>query len=237
MNGTPVKAVVILAVTLGLAPYLGAAQNQPTQQALAPSGQVSVDQNLSNRATEYYQHLLKGENAAAFAMVAPESKDQFFKLHNEGLTDARILSIKLAEGSDSSAVIKVQKSVKPLQFNEAFDLQSVDTWKKVDGQWYIVIPDPKETDSPFGRVLDAHNVSGAGPASASSNSPPDLNEIKRRAETNTKNADADQYLLALKKAMAAQTQAASQPVKDPKSDGKDKKKTDPKQDSKINQNN
>ncbi len=232
MNGTPVKAVVVLAVTLGLAPYLGAAQNQPTQQA-QPSAQPSVDQSLSNRATEYYQHLLKGENAAAFAMVAPESKDQFFKLHNEGLTDARILSIKLAEGSDSSAVIRVQKSVKPLQFNQAFDLQSVDTWKKVDGQWYIVIPDPKETDSPFGRVLDAHNVPGAGPASASSNSPPDLNEIKRRAETNAKNADADQYLLALKKAMAAQTQ----PVKDPKSDDKDKKKTDPKQDSKINQNN
>jgi hypothetical protein len=238
------KAGFVLAIILGTAPHaFGAQTPQQTQPA---SAQVSQDQGLKERATEYYRDLLNGENAAAFAFVAPQSKNEFFKLHAENLIDVRILDVQLADAPGSSATIKVQKSIKPMQFNQNFDFQYVETWKKIDGQWYIVIPKLKDMDSPFGRMFNAgpapapSGAKGTSPSTANSSQPgssaaPDLAEIQKRAASNAKNADPDQYLLALKKAMV---QAQAQSAKDPKSDDKDKKKTDPTQDStKPKQNN
>ncbi len=236
MSKIQARAGFVLAIILGTAPYAFGAQ--PPQQTQPATAQVSEDQDLKARATEYYRDLLNGENAAAFAFVAPESKNEFFRLHADNLTDARILTVQLADPSATSATVKVQKSVKPMQFNQTFDFQYLETWKKIDGLWYIVIPNSKEVDTPFGRMSNAGPApaKGTSPSAANSSQPAsnaglDLAEIKRRAATNTKNADPDQYLLALKKAMA---QAQAQSAKDPKPDDKDKKKTDPTQDSKPN---
>ena len=209
---------------------------QSQQPASAPTAQT-----LHDRATAYYQALLKDDNSTAFAFVAPESKNNFFKLHNDGLTDVKILGVTVNDGA-TTATVKVQKTVKPLQFKQTIDLQTAETWKQIDGQWYVVLPDAKDADSPFGRMFNA-NPNGATANSAqgqSANQAPDLATIQKRAETNAKNADPDQYLLALKNAMAqtaAKNAQNSQATKDGKTTTPDKKKTDQNTDNKPKQNN
>jgi hypothetical protein len=227
------KAGFFLVVILGLAPYASFAQ--APQQSQAANGQTSQDQMLKERASAYYHDLLSGDSAGAFALVAPESKNDFFKLRTDGLSDFRILDVRLADESATSATIKVQKTFKPAQFREPFDFETVETWKQIDGQWYVVLPNAKDMDSPFGRL--AFNVAaapGTNGGQTPPSAPPDLAAVQKKAETNAKNADPDQYLLALKKAMA---QAQAQSAKDPKADSKDKKNTDQTTDPKPKQNN
>jgi hypothetical protein len=221
-----ISKFLVFAMVLGW--NFSAAQAQTPQREETPvqNAQVAQDPALSQRAAAYYKDLVDGESATAFEFVAPQSKNDFFKMHTDGLVAAQILGIELPSEPGGMAKVKVQKSIKPPQFAATLDFQYVETWKQIDGQWYIVLPNFKDTDSPFGAMRfnqQGKNGSGASvPAAATGNVSPDLAEIQKKAETNAKNADPDQYLMALKRAMDQQAQA--QKPKTPPAD--DKKKTD-----------
>jgi hypothetical protein len=234
-TGFRLAAAAVAMLLMGVVSF---AQAQPQPTALPA-------QTLQDRANAYYQALAKQDNATAFTFVAPESKNNFFKLHNDGLVDIKVLGVTMGDGA--TATIRVQKTVKPLQFKQTIDIQAAETWKQIDDQWYVVLPDAKDIDSPFGRMFNANaNPNATAPNAAqnqNSSAPPDLATIQKRAEMNNKNADPDQYLLALKNAMAqtaAKNAQNAQATKDGKTTTPDKKKTDqdkPKQNSDSNQNN
>jgi len=214
---------LLLAVVLGLASRVGATQE--AQQA----AKASPEQALKERANAYYNALVKGDKVTAYGFVAPESKNDFFTMGNLSAVDIRILGFELSNGAGDTAKVKIQESVTPPLFHEPLDLHFEDSWKSIDGEWFIVLPDSHQMDSPFGKMsFEKHATpQGASPESAPSpaqGTAPDLDQIKRRVQASTKNADADEYLLALKK---AQLQAQAGKAKDSKGADQNGEKSDP----------
>jgi hypothetical protein len=217
-------SLFFLALALGSALQARAAQE--SQQAVQ-----APDQTLKDRASAYYQALSKGDRMTAYEFVAPESKNDFFALGNLSVTDIRIVGFDVPNGTGDMAKVKIQESAKPQTFHESVDIQLEESWKRIGGNWFIVLPSSKEVESPFGRLSfdkqAAQQSAGQGTTPAPGPAP-NLDEIKRRAQASTKNADPDEYLLNLKK---AQAQAQAERAKDPKSkdeNGKNSVPTDQK---------
>jgi hypothetical protein len=217
---------LLLAVVLGLASRAGAAQ-ESTQGPQAPP-----DQMLKERATAYYQALAKGDKMTAYGFVAPESKNDFFATGNLAPDDIRILGFDMSDGAGDMARVKIQESVTPPLFQAPVDFQMEESWKRIDGDWFIVLPSTKDMESPFGKMSfdkQATQKSTAQGTTANSvqNPAPNLDEIKKRVQKSMKNADPDEYLLTLKK---AQIEAQAGKDKDPKDKNKDvsgEKNSDP----------
>lgn len=212
---------LLLAVVLGVASRAGAGQE--AKQAV----QGSPEQALEERATAYYSALVKGDKMTAYGFVAPESKNDFFKMSNLSAIDIRILGLDLSNGAAGTAKVKIQESIIPPLFHVPLDLHFEDSWKSIDGEWFIVLPDSKQMDSPFGKLsFEKHATPGASqettPGTAQTPAP-DLDQIKARVQASMKNADPDEYLLALKK---AQVQAQAEKVKDAKGEDQSGKKSD-----------
>jgi hypothetical protein len=208
---------LLVAVILVLASLAGAAQESK------PAVQAPSDQMLKDRASAYYQALAKGDKSTAYAFVAPESKNDFFATSNLSPADVRILGFDVSNGTGDTAQVKIQESVKPPLFHESVDIQIEESWKWIDGDWYIVLPSTKEIESPFGKMSFDKQATPQGTAQETTPSPvqgpaPDLDAIKKRVERSMKNADPDEYLLNLKK---ARSQAQAEKPEDPK--GKDEK--------------
>lgn len=212
---------LLLAVVLGVASRAGA--RQEAKQAV----QASPEQALEERATAYYSALVKGDRVTAYGFVAPESKNDFFTMGNLSAVDIHILGFDLSDATGDTAKVKIQESVIPPLFHEALDFHVVDSWKSIDGEWFVVLPDRKQMDSPFGKMsFDKHATPGASqettPGTVQAGAP-DLDQIKARVQASMKNADPDEYLLALKK---AQVQAQAGKVKDAKGEDQSGKKSD-----------
>lgn len=222
--------VLLLAVVLGLALRAGAAQESKED------AQVPPDQMLKDRASGYYQALAKGDKMTAYGFVAPESKNDFFATGNLAPNDIRILGFDTSNGAGDTAKVKIQESVTPPLFQAPVDIQMEESWRRIDGDWFIVLPSTKEIQSPFGKM--SFDKQGTSQGVAQGTTPtavqgpaPDLDEIKKRVQKSMKNADVDEYLLSLKKAQS-ETPAAKDKVPQDKNKDKDKdasseKKLDP----------
>ena len=116
--------------------------------------EVAPTEAIKARVVSYYDALKKGERTAPLDFVAPQSKDDFAYMNNEGLTDFRILDVHLSDAGDTASV-RLQRTDNFPGFPQGLKRQVVDTWKRVDGQWYVVLPVHKENgvlDTPFGKM-------------------------------------------------------------------------------------
>jgi hypothetical protein len=119
--------------------------------------EASPAEALKVRVTLYYGTLQKGEKTAAQALVAPESKNDFAYMNYDGLVDFRILDVRLSDAGDT-ATVRLLRTDNFTGFPQLLDHQTVDTWRKIDGQWYVLLPIPKENevlDTPFGKLTFA----------------------------------------------------------------------------------
>jgi hypothetical protein len=159
---------------------LVASAGQTTQEASSPDA-------LKERVLQYYRLAHKGDSVAALAFVVPESKNDFFHMSYDGVQEVRILNVDLSDGGDKAAV-KILRTDRFLGFPQLLDYETTETWKRIDGQWYILLPTFKEMDTPFGKM----HFGGHGEASQTSK--PD--EMFRLRQTSV---DPGQYLKGLQK--------------------------------------
>jgi hypothetical protein len=100
----------------------------------------------------YYGTLQKGEKAAALDLVAPESMNDFFRMNYDGLVEFRILDVRLSDAGDT-ATVRLLRTDRFVGFPQLLDHQTVDTWRRIDGRWYVLLPtQKKELDTPFGKM-------------------------------------------------------------------------------------
>jgi len=152
---------------------------QTTQEASSPDA-------LKERVLQYYR-LAKGDRVAALALVAPESKNDFFNMSYDGVVEFRILNVDLSDGGDK-ATVKILRTDRFLRFPQLLDYETTETWKRIDGQWYILLPSFKEMETPFGKM----RFSGGGEGPQTSK-PEEMFRLRQG------NVDPDQYLKGLQK--------------------------------------
>lgn len=171
-----------------LAPLALTVSGRPAQQS--PSANVqSADAQIRERVKTFYQDILKNDRVAALDFVATASKNQFLNNRYEGLSDFRISSVTLApEGS--KATVKVIRVTHVATFSQPLEIDVLDTWQLVNGQWYFVLPPPGEIDTPFGKMkFDPNNKPNDAETQA----------MKQRIDRAYQNVDPDQYIQALQK--------------------------------------
>jgi hypothetical protein len=190
---------------------------QPQNPGLSPSpattaaastmpakSEADVAQAVRERSEAYYAAFLSGDRAAAEQIVAPESKPAFRQLHLDSLVRAKVSNVEVAATGDSATVTVMHTYRLP----DVMDLEFHQSWKRIDGQWYLVFPVAHgETATPFGTM----NFSGQVPDQAA---------MEKLIEERSQHVDPDQFNKALAKVAAtmqeqeAQQLAAAQRAKD-----------------------
>ena len=125
----------------------------PVFAAQVPS-EASPAEALKARVVLYYGTLQKGQKTAALDLVAPESKNGFGYMNYDGLVDFRILEVRLSDSGDTATVRLLRRDNFP-GFPQVLRHETVDTWRRIDGQWYVLLPIPKENavlETPFGKM-------------------------------------------------------------------------------------
>jgi hypothetical protein len=178
-----------LLLILGLAAMTSAGQ-APTE--------VSPIESLKERAAQYYRFVQNGDRAAGLDLVAPESRNEYFHIAYVGLMRFSVLDVQLSDSGDT-AKVKMRRASKFPTFPQVLEYETVDTWKRIDGQWYIEFPPVKEIDTPFGKMqLHQGGETSGGP------SPEGV--IRERQN----NVNPQQYLQALQNAMEAEKKKAEE---------------------------
>jgi hypothetical protein len=128
-------------------------------------GEVSPAEALRARVLLYYGTLQKGAKTNALELVAPESKNDFFQMNYDGLVKFRVLDVQLADAGDA-ATVRLLRTDHFSNFPAPLDRETVDHWKRIDDQWYILLPirqssplpvraGSKELDTPYGKMTFA----------------------------------------------------------------------------------
>ena len=158
---------------------LVASAGQTTQEASSPD-------SLKERVLQYYRLAHKGDSVAALAFVVPESKNDFFRMSYDGVQEVRILNVDRSDGGDK-ATVKMLRTDRFVGFPQLLDYETTETWKRIDGQWYILLPSFKEMETPFGKM----RFSGEGEGSQTQ--PEAMFRLRQS------NVDPGQYLEGLQK--------------------------------------
>ena len=158
---------------------------------VASAGQTTKDapspDPLKERVLQYYRLVQKGDRVAAQGLVAPESKNDFFHMSYDGVVEFRVLNVDLSDGSDT-AKVKILRTDRFVGFPQLLDYETIETWKRIDGQWYLLLPSFDEMETPFGKMRFA----GQGEGSQMSK-PEEMFRLRQS------NVDPSQYLKGLQK--------------------------------------
>ena len=160
---------------------LVASGGQTTQEASSPDP-------LKERVLQYYRLAHKGDGIAALALVAPESKNDFLHMNYDGVVQFRILNVDLSDGGDK-ATVKILRTDRFSGFPQLLDYEATETWKRIDGQWYILLPSFKEMETPFGKM----RFSGGSEGSQTSKPEEEMFRLRQG------NVDPGQYLKGIQK--------------------------------------
>lgn len=150
---------LLVVLLLALSEFL-CAQNASAGTPAPPPVNASQPQILSSampktsleeRANTFYQAVMMGTLGKAFECVAPESREDFFHLHPPKVRAFHIEHIEyLPDGNQ--AVVGVARTVTFPGFPVPIESSKSESWKKIDGEWYVVLPRTDEFDTPFGKM-------------------------------------------------------------------------------------
>ena len=171
----------------------------------APEGKTHSDEGqIKDRATQFYQDLLKNDRLSALDLVAPDSKNQFLNNKYSGLVDFRIVEVQVEQTGDR-ATVHVVRVTRVSHAGQPMDLNINDKWQRFNDQWLLVLPPPGELDTPFGKI----KVGGTDVK----HSDPEVEAMKQKIQEQYKNVDPDQYLRALQKVIVnSSAPAATKPT-------------------------
>jgi hypothetical protein len=134
------------------------------QPAPAPP---EVEAALRARVEQFFQLEVDKKFRQAEALVAEDSKDDFY---NSAKPDIKSFSIEEIEWMDNNSrarvILKRKVGVKTPLGTQEFDLRAIALWKIENGQWVWYIDHDTPHPSPFGLVAPPPAGAGKGPAGA-----------------------------------------------------------------------
>ncbi|HXJ43262.1 MAG TPA: hypothetical protein VNH18_28535 [Bryobacteraceae bacterium] len=130
------------------------------QQAPQPA-QPAVEA-LRDRVQQYYQLMVDKKYRQAEAMVAEDSKEDYYNSKKPDLKGFGIMSLDLT--SEKTAKVTIRAKVlllMPGAGAQIFDMPTPTYWKVENGSWSWYIPDEVRTATPFGKMQNNPSF-GAG---------------------------------------------------------------------------
>lgn len=157
------KAYLSLGMAASVLVFTIAGAAQTTRRAPARPARKGAPspapQGLRQRVETYYRDIQANKKSEALELVTPESRDEFFKMDYHALLSFRIQGVQLGKAG-STATVEMVRSERIPPFLQALDIPVKDTWKRIHGRWFLVLPKPNAAATPLGPMQ-------VGPASAS----------------------------------------------------------------------
>jgi hypothetical protein len=128
----------------------------------------AVDDALRARIQQFYQYHVEGKGRLAEALVAEESKDDFYNGNKPRCIKFEISRVDYSEKfARARATVVCTMYVAMIGFmDKPLPVPMTSLWKVVDGQWYWYAPPPSR-ETPFGTMRPGPNTgSAAMPAHA-----------------------------------------------------------------------
>jgi hypothetical protein len=118
-------------------------------------------QALIGRVEEYYKLMIAKQYRQAEAMVATESKDDYY---NGKKPDIRGFDIMKIEIQGDTAVVTINAKVRVLMLGavQLFDMPSPSYWKIDNGRWCWYVPEEVKRRTPFGTMKKNDPQDGSG---------------------------------------------------------------------------
>lgn len=129
------------------------AQQQPAQPNV---------EALRDRVQQYYQMMVDKKYRQAEALVAEESKEDYYNGRKPDIKSFEITSINLTSDKTAKVIIKAKVlTLMPGVGAQVFDFPTPTDWKLENGNWAWYIPEEVKSATPFGKMQNAPG-SGAG---------------------------------------------------------------------------
>jgi hypothetical protein len=129
-------------------------------QQAAPAAD-EAKQALIGRVQDYYRLMVDKKYRQAEAMVADESKEDYYNGKKPDIRGFDVMSVALGEGQ-TTATVTIKAKVRMLMPGagaQIFDMPSPTYWKLENGQWCWYVPEEVKRSTPFGKLNTAE---GAG---------------------------------------------------------------------------
>ena len=130
------------------------------QQAPQPA-QPAVEA-LRDRVQKYYQMMVDKQYRQAEAMVAEQSKEDYYNGRKPDIKAFDIMSIDLRDQATARVIIKAKlMMLMPGAGAQMFDMPTPTDWKLENGAWCWYIPEEVKSATPFGKMQNNPSF-GAG---------------------------------------------------------------------------
>jgi hypothetical protein len=114
---------------------------------------AEAERALRERVTQFFQLQVDKEFRKGEAMVAEDSKDDYYNGSKPDIKGFSIQQVELLDNNTRARVtIKAKRVVKTLVGVLDFEMPAVTSWKLENGQWVWYIDRGMSTQSPFGKI-------------------------------------------------------------------------------------
>ncbi len=106
---------------------------------------------IKERAERYYRAVIASDRGSARQFVVPANRDFFDRTQFGMIMVAKAAQVQLAPDGQS-ATVEMKQTVRLTTIGEPLDISKQDTWRLVDGEWFVEVPDPYTMETPFGKL-------------------------------------------------------------------------------------
>lgn len=111
---------------------------------------------LRKRAEEFFELQVQNKFRQSEALVADESKDDYYVSHKPKIEGFKISKIEMLEGGKRARIITLTKAQVTLAGapTQVFEIPALSSWKLIDGKWYWYMDREMLRQTPFGTAKE-----------------------------------------------------------------------------------
>jgi len=134
---------------------------------------------LRKRAEEFFELQVQNKFRQSEALVADESKDDYYVSHKPQIEGFKISRVEMLDGGKRARVITLTKAKVTLAGapTQVFEIPAMSSWKLIDGKWYWYLDRELMRQTPFGTAKEG-DKSGALPGFNMPGSAPSLQDLQ-----------------------------------------------------------
>src|SRR5205085_6322198 len=119
--------------------------------AVATADPAAAEQAIRQRSDAYYKALIAADRTTAREYVSPATLRFYDRSPSGTIATAKVQTIEFSPDGQT-AKTRVAQTVRVPMINSFLDITQEDTWKLVNGQWYIEAQDAYTMETPFGKL-------------------------------------------------------------------------------------
>ncbi len=124
---------------------------------------------------------LESKFRQAEALVADESKDDYYNAHKPKIEGFKISKVEFLDGGKRARVITLTKTTVTFAGapTQQFEIPALSSWKLIDGKWYWYMDRDLLKQTPFGTAKEGEKSNGTPPAFSMPGSAPSIEKLQQ----------------------------------------------------------